>query len=313
MVPGVPLRQSLPCIVACTSTSDAPTGDGGGHDEIGDAAVVAALAAGLCQGGSLEWQHGCSKMMPALAACGLLPDPPGGQVGSEVGDGMLAADGEKQGAPPSAPMPVSPGEATVVRWAHCILLAMNSQVLSCSDHEGVSDGGDGGCDDDGRGVGSCAGGASDRSAIHSFRLSFATGFAKWLCETIHDTQDPLTAAHLLGITLRASTLCPPAAAERYFIARMSAQQRLVELASTRSEEGAEGSDGALCRALDTSLASRSCTDSTGRGWHTQCVDTVARSLMHSSTASQRKATTDASGTGSASTASETLFVPIDEL
>ena len=82
----------------------------------------------------------------------------------------------------------------------------------------------------------------------------------------------LVAAHLLGVALKASSLGPlPAAArERYFVVRLAAQQRLVELCANAADGDADGAGGAASKPADAVVAPG--------GWHGSCLDVLARSL-----------------------------------
>ena len=58
---------------------------------------------------------------------------------------------------------------------------------------------------------------------------FASGFAKWLIATLPAVDEPRSAAYLLGAALAACGVAPSSTKECYLVARLHAEQRIVEL------------------------------------------------------------------------------------
>ena len=227
--PSIPLRQALPLLLREAS------GDGGVLLDDGGG-LVAALAWGLTQGSPTEWQHGVSKLLPALHACGALADP--------ITPPSLHAPATDSTLPSPTPMPAANAEQQSVRGAHLLLRAFVALTewdgsLSASDP------------------------LHDLSASNRGRLTFAAGLARWLGAAIKASVDPLTAAHLLGVALRAAALCPAAAKERYFVLRYAALRRLVELRVAPTKKAAE--DGACASA--------------GGVEHDRCMQALMRNLL----------------------------------
>ena len=204
-VPGLPVRQALPALLEQPTTTaaavTAPTPDD----------VVAALASGLAQGGATEWRYAASQLLPVLATRGLLPE-----VAPDV---ALPPPTASAGALP-VPMPEAEADCRSVRAAHCLLLAMRTQLAS---H--VAPGAMGATELAAAELGAVMGTAEAQRRA----LVYATGFAKWLSASAQECTDPLCAAHLLGVALRVSALAPAATAERYFVVRLHMQHRLLEL------------------------------------------------------------------------------------
>ena len=227
-VPGVPARQALSYLISRPGAGRAGAAP---SSQVYQSGLHAALAVGLSCGSAREWQHAVSKLMPALNSCSLLPDP---ITPTELNHSPHTE-------PSSAPMPSAAPERMLVRSAHCLLLAMRSLHII----EGS------------RRV------SSDPKASSRRLTIFAGGYAKWLASAVQSVKEPLSAAHLVGISLRASSLAPQCTgAERYFVVELAAQRRLVELSST--------SEHAL-RAFqqEEKLASKR---------HERCVEALCRSL-----------------------------------
>lgn len=195
------------------------------------ASVVAALACGLSQGSPTEWQHAVFKLMPALHASGCMSMPATPAALLDVAPAQRSSAAEDTTTPP---MPAAANEQHTVRSAHCLLQAM----LAMHGAMGA------------RGV------TEPRGVI------FASGYAKWLAAALKATRDPLTAAHLLGVTLRATAICPAATSERFFVVRFAALRRVVELRQVAPPS--EGGSAAACGA--------------DAGRHRRCVDALRRSF-----------------------------------
>ena len=200
-VPGLPIRQALPVLLDKW------------HADCDD--VVTALAAGLAQGYVTEWQHAVSMLLPVFASKNLLPELP---VAELVPDPCMPCDhvGSAAGMSPvispalGIPQPTNFRDHLSGRAAHCLLRAMITHRASWSHCQKV---------------------AANRCTedVYRSKAVFATAFAKWLSSNADAAVDPLSLAHLLGVTVRASRESPPSSSDRYFVTILQVQRRLLEV------------------------------------------------------------------------------------
>ena len=274
-VPGTPLRQALAALADDLRAA-------------GSDAVHAALGVGLWLCGPREWQHAVSKLLPALSTCCLLPDP---STPYELLDAPVAL-------PPVPPLPSSQADRVLVKGAHALLLAMRVLTLATGQPAATAS--------SAKSVK-----ASDHSHSHSVATSsaaaprltsFAVAFTKWLLTAVQAATEPVSAAHLLGVVLRASAMEPAGTTERFFLLHLAAQQRLLALTSGAPQH----------RERPPPLQSPGVD-------HDRCVTALSRSLeMHQSGSigySPRAAGRDAEDAVAVSDASgrRSGFVPIAEL
>ena len=169
------------------------------------------------------------------------------------------------------PMPEADVERQLVRGAHCLLRAM----LAMNGHASQA-----------------------VSWLQQGRLTFASGFARWLAAAVRAANEPLAAAHVLGVAVRAASVCPAAANERYFVLRLAAKKRVLEL----RESAVAHVDEQLPGAGEGAAAGRAIDPAAWTPTHRRHVELLKRNLAVAPFTDQREPG-----------AQIDCFVPIDQL
>jgi len=226
------------------------------------------LACGLAEGGVAEWEHAVAQLMPALMSHGLLRGPllhapllrgpvpmacqmPPPTPTATACDPLTPAPALM----PPADLPRSRAERTTVLAAYSLVRATRvQQQLQASAIDGTGKG-EGQADDASTagpptistaanpnpGPNQTLGTATrrgrsrpeelSRRESHRRQATFACGLSRWLTAALSALEEPISVAHLLGIALNASSVCPPGTTERLFLVRLHCQHRLLALQS----------------------------------------------------------------------------------
>ena len=189
---GIPARQGLQALavlnVRLAGSKCLRLGAQTGTSQQDD--IVASLARRIADGFVTDVRFAVPQLAAAFAASHLLPNV----VFAWAMDQSL--------------LPNERTEFVALRAAHCLLSlmrtvkAMDAVVNLRSPH------------------------VEGNLSVHTCYIAFAACFAQWLMAAFRAAKNPMVVAHLLGVTLHASAVCPASVRGRFFALHIQMQQKL---------------------------------------------------------------------------------------